>query len=140
MACHQYPAEPDGQKEDLVFKIQAYTGHADAFLTFDQKPEDKNSDLIQIRAAKGPSTSIVLSASELKDITDVWLCVYAYSHYSGNVMVQKIPNIIELQSGIISTKKMKGSEFWYGKFRAEQDGNLKLTAWVEEEWAPLMAY
>lgn len=93
-----------------------------------------------MRAAKGPSTSIILSASEMKDITDVWLCVFPFSAYSGYVKVHKVPDVIELQSGVISTKRMKGAEFWYAKFQVKGDGNLRLTAWVEEEWAPLMAY
>lgn len=138
--CHQYSSDVEGKQEDLVFKIQAYTGHADAYLTFNERPEDEHSELIQVRAAKGPSTSIVLSATELKDVNDVWLCVYAFSAYSGQVIVQKTPNVIDLQNGVISTKRMKTSEFWYGKFGSEQDGNLRLTAWVEEGWAPLMAY
>jgi hypothetical protein len=98
---------------------------------------------------------MILSASELKDVTDVWLCVFAYSAYSGQVKVHKISqkegvpfggpatiggDVFELLSGVVTTKKMKASEFWYGKHQVKTDGTIRLTAWVEEGWGPLIAY
>ena len=78
----------------------------------------------------------------MEGITDIWLCIYAFSAYGGKLEVDKIlSNAFEIENEKTTTKKMKNGDFWYGKFRLEGDGNLRLTAWVEEGWAaPLLAH
>ena len=76
-------------KEDVMFTITGYTGHADVYIQPRDIPSSPQSSKIVMRGGHGPSRAIMLKTNDRSNTgysTGTYnLCFYAYSPFSAIV-------------------------------------------------------
>lgn len=95
-------------KEDVLFTIEEYTGHADMYI----KPRDSatgpTDKLILMRDAHGPSRQILINRSIRQSYFgfptgSYYLCFYAYTPYSAKITIKEsdLQGYSDFREGVI---------------------------------------